>query len=465
MKPKVHAAEQSFYISNLHCAACKKIIEDQIRPLPGILFCRVSLKKGMLRIGYAQGAQFLTAEKLNEQFRNDSYRFSLTPLEKKALSPGGIMGLAAGGALLAAFFVLSDQIQTDFEPGFFSALILGLLAGFSSCAALTGGILIALNQKWNTEGKKGSPYLAFLLGRLISYGFFGAVLGWAGSRISLSSTLSLILILAVSAFMILTAFQMLGFSFAQKFSFSFFSKPIKTGEKSSFFPFLSGFFTFLLPCGFTLTVQGMGLVSGSAATSSLLLLAFAAGTLPGLFFIGFFSAKWQKSTRIAPYFSKAAGVLLIFFALFQIKNQMNVLGFTFVDSLTAPKEQQEARQSASIVLKTPNPLEEHKKEQGLVPLSGGRQILKMDVSAYGYSPNFFKVRLNVPARFEIADRGASGCTNAIIAPSLFKGEIPVGFKKVSIKDFIPRQKGFFRFTCWMGMVSGTIQAVDDPDKT
>ena len=122
MNPKVHAAEQSFYISNLHCAACKKIIEDQIRPLPGILFC--GFLKGTLCI-VMHKERSSSAEKLNEQFRNDFTGF-LSPLGK-SFKPRRHMGLAAGGALLIAF-LFYRSIQTDFEPGF--CLILGLLAGF-----------------------------------------------------------------------------------------------------------------------------------------------------------------------------------------------------------------------------------------------------------------------------------------------------------------------------------------------
>jgi len=75
-------------------------------------------------------------------------------------------------------------------PVFF---LFGLVAGISSCAALVGGIVLSMSKQWgelyadNTSAwKKLQPNLIFNTGRLISYGFFGAILGAVGSKLNFS---------------------------------------------------------------------------------------------------------------------------------------------------------------------------------------------------------------------------------------------------------------------------------------
>ncbi|KKP72257.1 MAG: hypothetical protein UR65_C0018G0007 [Candidatus Moranbacteria bacterium GW2011_GWE2_35_164] len=52
------------------------------------------------------------------------------------------------------------------------------------------------------------------------------------------------------------------------------------------------------------------------------------------------------------------------------------------------------------------------------------------------------------------------CTNAIIAKSLFEGEIALTVGKTSIQEFTPKKAGKYKFSCWMGMVTGTIEVVN-----
>ncbi|KKQ92325.1 MAG: Heavy metal transport/detoxification protein [Candidatus Shapirobacteria bacterium GW2011_GWE1_38_92] len=85
----------------------------------------------------------------------------------------------------------------------------------------------------------------------------------------------------------------------------------------------------------------------------------------------------------------------------------------------------------------------------------------MEANARGYFPANLTVRAGVPVRWEITDTGTSGCTNAIISRALFTGQIDLTPGQTSVKDFTVSQPGNYRFSCWMGMVTGTIQAVDE----
>jgi sulfite exporter TauE/SafE len=98
-------------------------------------------------------------------------------------------------------------------------------------------------------------------------------------------------------------------------------------------PFLMGAFTFFLPCGFTITAQGLALISGNAIQGALIMTLFALGTLPTLLFIGLSSVKFLQKPHLSEKFLKIAGVLVLFFALYNINFQLNVLGVSSLSDL------------------------------------------------------------------------------------------------------------------------------------
>ena len=203
--------------------------------------------------------------------------------------------------------------------------------------------------------------------------------------------------------------------------------------KSKYAPLVIGALTFFLPCGFTITAQGAALLSGQPLTGSLIMLFFALGTLPALILIGYLSVVLMQNNAWNKYFAKTAGLLVIFFALFNINNQMKVINWP--------------------------PLANNGAKE-ITAHAAGVQVIKMEASARGYQPNYFKVKAGQKVRWEITDTGTSGCTNAIIARQLFGGSIELIPGQTSVKEFTPTKTGRFRFSCWMGMISGIIEVVE-----
>ncbi|MFH0791593.1 MAG: cupredoxin domain-containing protein, partial [bacterium] len=145
-----------------------------------------------------------------------------------------------------------------------------------------------------------------------------------------------------------------------------------------------------------------------------------------------------------------AGVLVLFLAFYNINAQLNVLGFPSLSNIKIIPDSQQVNNNS---------------EEGLPPIVDGKQILEMSASSSGYSPNYLRVRAGVPVRWEITDTGTSGCTNAIISRGLFSEEIDLTPGQTSIKEFTPTKPGKYKFSCWMGMVSGIIEVVDDETVT
>lgn len=439
----------TFCVTGTHCRSCELLIENEIKKLPGVKSVAASSTNGTVKIEYQKSKPDIDV--LNKIFKENSYKFS--EINKVNISPPFSRGESKGGLdqkgdlfssifivgllLLIFFFIQKTGIfasfnvsAASFPPAFF---LFGLLAGFSTCAALVGGLVLSLSRSWSQY--KLVPVISFNLGRLVIFALLGALLGYFGSFFRLSLTLNIIITVLVSLLMLVLGLQMLGLKYFDRFQLAL-PKSI-TGKFSSadqfqgkYLPFILGGLTFFLPCGFTLTTQSLALASGSPLTGALIMGFFALGTFIPLFLIGLTGTKITGSKTV----SQVAGLLLIVFALFNFRNQFNLLNFV------SPSTTQNNIVAAA---------------------NSEVAVLKMNASASGYSPNTFTVKAGQKVRWEITDTGTSGCTNAVIARSLFQGPVNLVPGTTSVKEFTaPTTPGTYRFSCWMGMISGTIEVIN-----
>ena len=463
MKTNKNIKEFTYYVEGMHCASCEILIEKQLLEITGVESVEASTSRGEVLIEYE--GQRSAPKELNEIFKKEGYVFSESKQgnhkqSKKTSRMDLLIILATSFFFIGAFIILNRLgLASWLNVNTFSSLpvffVFGLLAGVSSCAALVGGLILSMSKQWldlysktNSFGKRIQPHLMFNFGRLVSYAVFGALLGVLGSRLQISLTFTSTLVMIVSVVMIFLALQMLGFKAFRRFQPTmpkFVTRYVanESNFKGRQMPFLMGALTFFLPCGFTITAQGLALLSGNPFKGSLMMLLFALGTLPTLFLIGLSSIGFSNRPHQAMRFLKIAGVLVLFFALFNINSQLNVLGVVSINDLSIQSQ------------------DKGTSSQGLQPLVNGKQIIKMDASASGYQPNYFKVKAGIPVRWEITDRGTSGCTNAVISKSLFDGQIDLKPGEISVKEFTPREPGRYKFSCWMGMISGVIEVVDE----
>ncbi|OGZ17597.1 MAG: hypothetical protein A2V72_02350 [Candidatus Nealsonbacteria bacterium RBG_13_37_56] len=450
--------EHIYFVKGMHCAFCEVLIEKKLSGLKEIKSVEASAEKGRVLIVYE--GEKPSVDRLNSIFRKENYLFFDRPTETAEKKQGSDFFIIAGAALfiVVGFFILKNSglaglvsvNSTSSLPMFF---LLGLLAGVSSCAALVGGLILSMSKQWlqmysgkNSTLEKLQPHLMFNVGRIVSYALLGGVIGAIGGKFQISLTFTSVLIVAISVMMLFLALQMLGVKAFRKFQFTmpkFITRRIadETKFQGKYMPFLMGAFTFFLPCGFTITAQGLALISGNIVQGALIMLFFALGTLPALLAIGLSAVKFSQKPHLANKFLKVAGVLVLFFALYNINAQLNVLGYFSLSDF--------GRKPGSEI-----------SQEGLAPIVDGKQIIKMEASSSGYKPNYFKVLAGVPVKWEITDKGTSGCTNAIISKGLFSGEIALTPGQTSVKEFTPAKPGKYKFSCWMGMVSGTIEVVN-----
>ena len=430
----------TYSVSGTHCHACEILIEKEIKNLPGIEAVEASTANQSVKI---VGKNIPDILKLNKIFKESGYEFSsqLVTRNSKLVTPNLFISLLISFLVLCLFYILNSSgilpnisVNNSSSLGLF--FLFGLVAGLSTCAALVGSIMLSI-------ARRGMLAVTFFsVGRVILFALFGAILGLVGSYFRLSITAGAVITILVSVLMLALGLQMLGFKYFSRFQISL-PKSI-TGNiadeknfKGTLAPFILGGLTFFLPCGFTLTAQSLALASGSPVTAALIMGTFALGTFIPLLLIGYSSVVTSQNKNTSAYFSQVAGILVIAFALFNIKSQFTVLGFDFISS------------------------KDPQFQSSTVPIVNGVQIIKMDASASGYNPSTFTIKAGLPTRFEITDRGTAGCTNAVISRSLFQGQINLVPGTTSVREFTaPTTPGTFRFSCWMGMISGTIEVVD-----
>ncbi|MFA7301716.1 MAG: sulfite exporter TauE/SafE family protein [Candidatus Shapirobacteria bacterium] len=433
-----------YSVSGTHCHACEILIEKEIKNLPGVKSVEASTVSSSVTI---IGKNIPDISKLNKIFKESGYVFSPALSREGArraegFKPNIFISIFISFLVLCLFYVLNSSgiipnVQVNNSSSLFLFFAFGLVAGLSTCAALVGSIMLTISRR----GMLAITF--FSLGRVMLFALFGALLGLVGSYFRLSVTAGSVITILVSVLMLVLGLQMLGAKYFSRFQISL-PKSITgniANEKNfsgKFAPFILGGLTFFLPCGFTLTAQSLALASGSSLTAAAIMGAFALGTFIPLLLIGYSSVVSSQNKNTSAYFSQVAGILVIVFALFNIKSQAVVLGFDFPSSYQL--------QVTSI--------------NSTVPIVNGIQIIKMDASATGYSPSTFTIKAGLPVRWEITDRGTVGCTNAVISRSLFAGQINLVPGTTSVKEFTaPTTTGTYRFSCWMGMISGTIEVV------
>lgn len=100
---------------------------------------------------------------------------------------------------------------------------------------------------------------------------------------------------------------------------------------------------------------------------------------------------------------------------------------------------------------------------GLAQMVDGKQVIKMTVKSVSYDPNYFKVRVGVPVKWEITSSGQPGCANGYLLSALLPNKslaLNPGAGQVTVAEFTPQATGTYRFTCSMGMVVGKIEVVN-----
>lgn len=323
----------TFHVSGTHCASCKILIEDTLKDQYFIRDVLVDLSKEVLQIETEskQDPEEL-ARLLTSKIQSNGYSVSVEkPVEVKLNSNVIWNAIPIGLGFLILFFLLQKSGILNLGIGGqatpVTSFLIGLVASLSSCLAIVGGLVLSLSAKISQDTVSDTKtFVLFHAGRLVSFALLGGLLGMLGSAIGINFTFTAILGILASVIMLLLGLNLVGVFKKNKVAlpsglFHFFRRI----EHKTFTPFILGFATFFLPCGFTQSMQVSALSSGSFMLGLMIMFTFALGTLPMLVLLSFGSASFSQGKH-APLFFKSAGIIVIGLGLFSLLSGLAGLG-------------------------------------------------------------------------------------------------------------------------------------------
>ncbi len=323
----------TFHVSGTHCASCKILIEDVLGEEDIVKKVEVNLKTKTVDIETdSPKSKEELIEILGSLIKTNGYILSAENLKVEKKSNDILwQAIPIGLGFLALFFMLQKSGILNLGIGGkttpITSFIIGLIASVSSCLAIVGGLVLSLSAKMSQDNVSDKrTFILFHVGRLVSFGLLGGALGLVGNIIGINFTLTAILGIIASIVMIFLGLNLVGVFSKNKIVlhsgiFKFFRKI----EHKTLTPLLVGFGTFFLPCGFTQSMQVVALSSGSFLNGSLIMFAFALGTLPVLLLLSFGSSSFANS-KYANLFFKSAGIVVIGLGLFAFLGGLVALG-------------------------------------------------------------------------------------------------------------------------------------------
>lgn len=325
-----------FPVIGMHCSACVLLTESQIGEMAGVNRVKADLGKNQIEVwgDFENLSKTEIKNILNASLEPHGYSLNEASEAKKNNAVDFQWAVPAAVVAIAAFLGLQKlgitNLITSNSVGYGTALAIGLVASISTCMAVVGGLVLSLSATYAKQ-KKNLPHYLFHLGRLIGFFLLGGALGALGSTLQISALGTSVLSIAVALIMIILGLNLLEiFPWAKRLQITsprLFGKQIfKLKSVSLAGPFLIGAATFFLPCGFTQSMQLYALTTDSFWTGAGLMLTFALGTLPVLGLLSFGSSAAERLRRHSGVIFKTMGLIIIFFALFNIINSLAALG-------------------------------------------------------------------------------------------------------------------------------------------
>lgn len=445
--------KKTFYVEGMHCNACEMLIKQDLASLNGVSDVDVSLSESSAVVTANSKRKIPDLVALNKMFKDSGYIFFDSKKDISKLSKQDFY-LALGASIIFVLLFLSldklgvsSKISLGGDSAFISYFIFGLAAGISSCAALVGGLLLSLSKNWKNSL---TPFILFNSSRLVAFAVFGGILGLIGSAISISIGVSSFIAILIAIFMLVIGLQMLGVKWFKNVSLNNLVKIPYLDKNQDFqgkyVPIIVGAMTFFVPCGFTMIAQTTVLTSGSIMSGAINLFAFALGTLPILAIISFSSMKIYSHPKFSKQFSIFSGALIVFFALYSINAQLNVLGFKSINDLT---NKSNSGSNYKPVLSKSTERKDIPNNQDAK--DDAKQVMQMEATGFDYFPKQFTIKSGLKTRWDIYENEAVGCAKAVYGRGLYKDIIYLkpGMNSVT---FIAPKPGTYKVSCSMGMV-------------
>lgn len=453
------ALEKTVPIKGMHCASCELLIAEELESIPGVTSAQASLKSNSATI---MSAEQVSDKDIESAVQAAGYEVGYESEQRPFFSHNervwkdfaiGIIVVLGLYVLFQVFGIekLTASTTTSSSTGTM-ALLVGLTAGFSTCMALIGGLVISVASKYaenhptETALQKFRPHLFFNAGRIASFIAFGAIIGAIGSAFALKGSLLGFLTIAVGMVMLILGLQLTeifpritrGLTLPSGLARKLGINNRKEREYSHKNAFLMGAATFFLPCGFTQAMQLLAVSTGNPLQASVIMGAFAIGTTPGLLTLGGLTSVVKGA--FAQRFFRIVGVIVVAMALINFTNGYTLAGLNrFLDSSKPMVNTAVQKQSSegSVILNTTFKLKEDIIPSKFTAKVGQKTTLVVDVKENG-----------------------QGCMSTIMIIGLDDNPQYLKKGKKIELTFTATKPGTYTIACAMGVPRGSITVTE-----
>ncbi len=448
-------------VAGMTCRSCENRIARHVGRIPNVEQVRASAVHGRVEI---TSSAPIPSTAVAKAIRAAGYEIGRTPW----ISPDpnvwmtAIMGILLVGGLAVLATVtgiagLASGVGDLSQGGILIALLLGLAAGVSTCAALVGGLVLALSAAFeNRRTASGAgdvaiaarmrPALVFIGGRIAGYGVLGAALGALGASVTLPPLVTAVLMIGVAVVMTVLGTRLTGLS--PRIATWSPTLPMGLGRRLGLADGAVGSYSdtraaglgaasFFLPCGFTQAVQIYALSTGSPLLAGATLAVFALGTAPGLLALAGLPVVVPSAWR--PTLMRLVGVVVVGFAIVNGSAGLRLSGITLPFGVS--------------------PVAAAAPPSGAI--ADGIQTLTTYQNVDGYSPSNVSIYAGVPTRWTIQSTSTASCAASLVVPGLGMSvrRLRQGANTI---DLPALKAGVVNYSCAMGMYGGSITVVDRP---
>ena len=478
------------FIGGMTCVNCQNRIEKSLKKSHGVVSVRVSYSGGTADIVYDE--KVLSLEEITALIEKLDYTVSVGK-QQTAPGTGKRMGILV---IIIALYILLQSTGVlnllvpgqlaDTKMGYGMLFAVGLVTSVH-CIAMCGGINLSQCLPKSAPKKDRDdvglaflhPALTYNMGRVLSYTAVGFLLGMigfllgggagGGVPIEVQGGLKLI----AGLYMVIMGVNMLGiFPALRRLTIPMpraLVRRIGKERAKCSGPFLVGVLNGFMPCG---PLQAMWLVALAAEnpiTGALSMLAFSLGTVPLMLGLGsLVSALGKKFTHKV---MNAGAVLIAVLGLAMISQggalngwQPTFLLFPAVAAETeAASAEKETAGTQTELTAAGDEADGAGTESAVADTEDGAssdvQVINSTLSGGRY-PNI-TVRAGIPVRWVIdAPEGSiNGCNYKIyireydIEYTFHTGE--------NVIEFTPKNTGVVPYSCWMGMLYGSITVTEE----
>ena len=462
--------KKTFEIRGMYCPNCEKRIAAALLRLEGVERVRVDYASGEAEIECRRAPD---TEQVEAVLRELGYELSdgSGELTRTVSLLVIVLGLTV---ILDRFGLLTRLVPrqlgaSGMSYGLFFAT--GLLTSVH-CIAMCGGI--GLSQSLPGRGRFAA--VLYNAGRVASYTLIGGILGLAGhllggASFAVSPLLQGLVKLLAGALMLLAGVELLGlFPALRKLRL-----PGLRLRTNSRLPFVVGLLNGLMPCGPLQAMQLAALGSGDPVSGALSMFFFSLGTVPLMLGLGGLAALLGR--RFAGAANTAGAVLVTVFGIAmltqgaalsgmvksaQVWAALAALAALGLISLIPGRKPLRRGLSltvvAALVLLLALRTAPVRKTDGKVRIEDGVQLVSSTLESGSYPD--VTVRAGLPVRWTIyAEESAiNGCNYTMVVPGL---DLRLSFQPgENVLEFTPQAAGTIPYSCWMGMIRGTITVTE-----